>query len=56
MRHRAAHDKLGVKMRDSYDSGHWKSVDEKQREREQQARDRQAQNAAAYLADVSSDH
>lgn len=43
-------------MRNSYDmSSRWKSVDEKRQEREQQARDRNAQNAAAYLADEASD-
>lgn len=37
------------------ESRHWKSVDEKQREREQEARDRTAQTARDYLADVSSE-
>lgn len=36
-------------------SDHWKSVDEQQRDRDQKVRDRAAQNATAYLADVSSD-
>ena len=37
-------------------SDHWKSLAEQQRDREQTARDRQAANSSAYLADVSSDN
>lgn len=34
-----------------YDSGHWKSVSDARREREQQARDRRADANSQYLAD-----
>lgn len=36
-------------------SEHWKSVEERRREREQQARDRRAEAAKDYLADIASD-
>lgn len=35
--------------------GHWKSVEEQQREREQRARDKRAEAAKDYLADIAMD-
>lgn len=36
-------------------SDHWKSVEERRREREQQARDSRAEASREYLADIASD-
>jgi len=38
-------------VRDWHDSGHFKSVREQQREREDRTRDRRAEANSAYLAD-----
>ncbi|HPX37708.1 MAG TPA: hypothetical protein PLH92_07545 [Mycobacterium sp.] len=35
--------------------GHWKSIEERRREREQQARDGRAEAAKDYLADIAMD-